>query len=138
MLQPHGGDIEGFHFPLRKGTEVLLASWAATGSPGDHRRGAHRPHPEPGRGANHTKNVIQTGSENYIVLEDKTGAQFINLYCPTSVTNLYMGVSRPAGPHGLTLPSGPQVPTEGKRPQSLGPFNQCAPTAAGKSTPAAT
>src|SRR5262249_1940767 len=25
MLQPHGGDIEGFHFPLRAGTEVMCA-----------------------------------------------------------------------------------------------------------------
>ena len=24
MMQPHGGDIEGWHFPLRKGTEVLF------------------------------------------------------------------------------------------------------------------
>lgn len=124
MMQPHGGTSEGFHFPLRKGTEVLFAF--LDGDP-------DRPvivgvvptavTPSPVVSSNHTQNIIQTGSENYIVLEDKTGAQFINIYCPTSVTNLYMGVSRPAGPHGLTLPSGPQVPTEGKRPQSLGPFN---------------
>ena len=25
MMQPHGGTTEGFHFPLRKGTEVMIA-----------------------------------------------------------------------------------------------------------------
>ncbi|HEY4122424.1 MAG TPA: type VI secretion system tip protein TssI/VgrG, partial [Byssovorax sp.] len=25
MMQPHGGGVEGFHFPLRKGTEVVLS-----------------------------------------------------------------------------------------------------------------
>ena len=25
MAQPHGGSVEGFHFPLRKGTEVMIA-----------------------------------------------------------------------------------------------------------------
>lgn len=124
MMQPHGGTSEGFHFPLRKGTEVLFAF--LDGDP-------DRPvivgvvptavTPSPVVASNHTQNIIQTGSENYIVLEDKSGAQFINIYCPTSVTNFYMGVSRPVGPHGLTLPSGPQVPNEGKRPQTLGPFN---------------
>ena len=124
MMQPHGGKVEGFHFPLRKGTEVICAFLS-----GD----VDRPvitgvvptaiTPSPVVASNHTQNIIQTGSENYITMEDKSGVQFINIFCPISTTNLYMGHDRSIGGHGLTLPSGPAVAVEGKRPRSLGAFN---------------
>jgi type VI secretion system secreted protein VgrG len=92
MLQPHGGDVEGWHFPLRKGTEVLLTFLG-----GDPDRpviagavpNAHRPSPV--TKANHTKNVIQTGGKNRLEIEDKVGKQRITLSTPYSNTMLRMG-----------------------------------------------
>jgi len=92
MMQPHGGDIEGFHFPLRKGTEVVFSFLG-----GD----VDRPviagvvpnaiNPSPVTVANYTKNVVQTGGRNRFELEDKAGAQWIKLSTPYADTYLRMG-----------------------------------------------
>lgn len=124
MMQPHGGSVEGFHFPLRKGTEVICAYLG--GDP-------DRPvitgvvptaiTPSPVVSSNYTQNIIQTGGANYITMEDRSGAQFINIFCPIFNTNLYLGFPRAPGPHSLTLPSGPQVPAAGPRKrEGLGDF----------------
>jgi type VI secretion system secreted protein VgrG len=103
MLQPHGGGKEGFHFPLRKGTEVLVIFLG-----GDPDRpmiagvvpNAHKPSPV--IAANHTKNVIQTGGENRIEMEDLAGAQYIKITCPTKDTMLHLG--QPHNPtHNIQL-----------------------------------
>jgi type VI secretion system secreted protein VgrG len=92
MLQPHGGGIEGWHFPLRKGTEVVFTFLG-----GDPDRpviagvvpNAHTPSPVVR--ANHTTNVIQTGGRNRLELEDKAGHQRITLQTPYANTRLRMG-----------------------------------------------
>ncbi|MFO0755168.1 MAG: type VI secretion system tip protein TssI/VgrG [Byssovorax sp.] len=103
MLQPHGGGKEGFHFPLRKGTEVLVIFLG-----GDPDRpmiagvvpNAHKPSPV--IAANHTKNVIQTGGENRIEMEDLAGNQYIKITCPTKETMLHLG--QPHNPtHNIQL-----------------------------------
>ncbi len=89
MMQPHGGGVEGFHFPLRKGTEVVFSFLG-----GDPDRpvisgvvpNAHTPSPV--TSGNHTKNVIQTGGRNRLELEDKSGQQRITMSTPH--TNSYM------------------------------------------------
>ncbi|HSN99493.1 MAG TPA: type VI secretion system tip protein TssI/VgrG, partial [Candidatus Nanopelagicales bacterium] len=124
MMQPHGGAVEGFHFPLRKGTEVICSYLG-----GDPDRpvivGVVPTAVTPSKvvSSNHTQNIIQTGGANYITIEDSAGAQYINVFCPIFNTNLYLGSPRPPGPHSLTLPSGPQVPASGPRKRdALGPF----------------
>lgn len=102
MLQPHGGAIEGWHFPLRKGTEVLLSFLG--GDP-------DRPvitgvvptaaTPSPVTRTNHTTNVIQTGGRNRLELEDQDGSQRITLSTPTQSTFLRMGA--PNDPNNLIL-----------------------------------
>ena len=95
MMQPHGGNPEGFHFPLRKGTEVMLAFLG-----GDPDRpmiasvapDAHRPSLVTNR--NHTQNVIRTGGKNHMVIEDQDGQQSIDLYTPQMETNFYLGHPR--------------------------------------------
>ena len=92
MLQPHGGEKEGFHFPLRKGTEVMIGFLG-----GDPDRpfiagvvpNAHKQSVVGER--NNTQNIIRTGSNNQIVLEDEQGKEFIFMSTPNNKTGLYMG-----------------------------------------------
>ncbi|WP_437284159.1 type VI secretion system Vgr family protein [Sorangium sp. So ce406] len=99
MMQPHGGTTEGFHFPLRKGTEVMIAFLG-----GDPDRpfiagvvpNAHRPSVVGER--NHSQNIIRTGSGNQLVLEDEQGKEFIFLHTPNNRTGIYMGT--PSAGHG--------------------------------------
>ncbi|MEZ4300780.1 MAG: type VI secretion system tip protein TssI/VgrG [Polyangiaceae bacterium] len=98
MMQPHGGTTEGFHFPLRKGTEVMIGFLG-----GDPDRpfitgvvpNAHRPSVVGER--NHTQNILRTGSGNQLVLEDEKGREFIYLSTPKHRTGIYMG--QPTGNH---------------------------------------
>ncbi|MFO0587750.1 MAG: type VI secretion system tip protein TssI/VgrG [Polyangiaceae bacterium] len=83
MMQPHGGGIEGWHFPLRKGTEVLFTFLG--GDPDRPVIAGVVPNalkPSPVTRANHTKNVIQTGGRNRIEMEDKEGYERITLSTP--------------------------------------------------------
>ncbi|MGK3963378.1 type VI secretion system Vgr family protein [Sorangium sp. So ce118] len=92
MMQPHGGGIEGFHFPLRRGTEVVLSFLG--GDPDRPVISGVVPNaltPSPITSGNHTKNVIQTGGRNRLELEDKTGQQRVTLSTPYSNTYLRMG-----------------------------------------------
>lgn len=92
MMQPHGGTIEGFHFPLRKGTEVMVSFQG-----GDPDRpliagvvpNAHRPSTVTNR--NFTQNVLRTGNRNHMVIEDLEGKEHIDLFTPVGTTNIHMG-----------------------------------------------
>ena len=102
MIQPHGGGIEGFHFPLRKATEVVLSFLG--GDPDRPVISGVVPNvltPSPVTSVNHTKNVIQTGGRNRFELEDKAGQQQIVLSTPYSNTFLSMGSPNPD--HELAL-----------------------------------
>lgn len=92
MMQPHGGTTEGFHFPLRKGTEVIF-----TFQGGDPDRPViagvvpNMTTPSPVAQANHTQNVIRTGANNYFILDDNKGSEFIALRTPKNNSGLYFG-----------------------------------------------
>ncbi len=83
MAQPHGGTVEGWHFPLRKGTEVMVAFQG-----GDPDRpvisgvvpNAHQPSTV--TSGNHTKNVLRTGGNSHIEIDDLDGQQYLQLYTP--------------------------------------------------------
>ncbi len=100
MLQPHGGSPEGWHFPLRKGTEVLVSFLG-----GDPDRpvisGAvpDRDHPSPVTSANHTQNVLHTGGDNRWELEDLAGAQYIDISTPPQNTFLHLGAHHGSHQH---------------------------------------
>jgi type VI secretion system secreted protein VgrG len=92
MAQPHGGGIEGFHFPLRKGTEVMFAFLG--GDPDRPVIVGVAPNaltPSPVTRANHTANIIQTGGRNRIEFEDYAGGQRSTVFSPTMNSYLRMG-----------------------------------------------
>jgi type VI secretion system secreted protein VgrG len=92
MIQPHGGSIEGFHFPLRKGTEVMISFLG--GDPDRPVIAGVAPNaltPSPITSSNHTRNVIQTGGRNRLEIEDLAGQQRITLSTPHANTYLRMG-----------------------------------------------
>ena len=102
MMQPHGGGVEGWHFPLRKGTEVLFTFLG--GDPDRPVIAGVVPNaltPSAVTSGNHTKNVIQTGGRNRLELEDKNGQQRITLSTPYSNTYIRMGA--PNANHELIL-----------------------------------
>ena len=92
MLQPHGGNPEGFHFPLRAGTEVMLLFQG--GNPDRPFITGIAPNavkPSPVLESNHSQNVIQTGSLNRIEMEDLQGKQYIDHSTPPMTTFTHMG-----------------------------------------------
>jgi len=102
MMQPHAGGVEGFHFPLRKGTEVAL--FFLGGDPDRPMIAGSVPNPvtpSPVTSANHTLNVIQTGGSNRLEIEDQQGSERITLSTPYSNTFLLMGC--PSAGHEIIL-----------------------------------
>jgi type VI secretion system secreted protein VgrG len=102
MMQPHGGGVEGWHFPLRKGTEVLFTFLG--GDPDRPVIAGVVPNaltPSPVTKSNHTRNVIQTGGRNRFELEDKAGFQRITLSTPHSNTMIRMGA--PNADHNMIV-----------------------------------
>jgi type VI secretion system secreted protein VgrG len=102
MMQPHGGGIEGFHFPLRKGTEVVVSFMG--GDPDRPVISGVVPNaltPSPVTSGNHTLNVIQTGGRNRLELEDKNGQQRITMSTPYA--NTYMRMGSPNAGHEMIL-----------------------------------
>lgn len=92
MLQPHGGTTEGFHFPLRKNTEVMIIFLG--GHPDRPVIAGAVPnatHPSPVVDQNHEMNKIVTGANNMVTLCDLEDRQFIELWTPPETTYLYLG-----------------------------------------------
>lgn len=92
MLQPHGGGVEGMHFPLRKGTEVHMLFLG-----GDPDRpvivgtapNAHKPS-KVTRG-NMTQNVLRSGAANELVMDDASGAEYVTMATPHLGSFVHMG-----------------------------------------------
>jgi type VI secretion system VgrG family protein len=92
MAQPHAGAGYGFHFPLRSGVEVIL-----TFIDGDPDRpiiagAVPNPHtPSTVDAKNARRNVIRTGANNEINIDDNEGEERIKLSTPYGGTSFQLG-----------------------------------------------
>jgi type VI secretion system secreted protein VgrG len=92
MMQPHSGVNEGFHFPLRKGTEALVFFLA--GDPDRPVIAGVVPNaitPSKVTSANNTMNVLQSGGLNRMEMRDDAGLQHIKLKSPPENTYIHLG-----------------------------------------------
>ncbi len=87
MAQPYSGGNYGMHFPLHKGTEVLLTF--VDGDPDRPIISGSVPNPDttsPVTESNQTKSVIRTGGMNEIQFEDKKGHEKIFIHAQKDMT----------------------------------------------------
>ena len=97
-MQPHAGNPEGFHLPLRKGTEVMVAFLAGNADRPVIAGGVPNAEtPSPVTSKNNTKNILHTGSDNHIEVEDEDDKQWIDWKTPPKDTYLHLG--EPHAPH---------------------------------------
>ena len=92
MMQPYGGPGYGLHFPLHKGTEVLLNF--IEGDPDRPIIASAVPNPEtasPITSDNATKSAYHTAGGNRLEMEDMEGSQRILLHTPNTNTFLRLG-----------------------------------------------
>jgi len=92
MSQPYAGANYGMHFPLHKGTEVLLTF--VDGDPDRPIIQGSVPNPDtmsPVTGGNQTSSVIRTGGGNQVRIEDSAGGQQIHLSSPTQGSVISLG-----------------------------------------------
>ena len=92
MAQPYAGSDHGMHFPLHKGTEVLLTF--IDGDPDRPIIQAAVPNPEtqsPVNVNNQTMSAITTAGGNKIHIEDKAGSERILMHSPNQKSFIRIG-----------------------------------------------
>jgi type VI secretion system secreted protein VgrG len=104
MAQPYAGNDYGMHFPLHRGTEVLLTF--VDGDPDRPIIAGAVPNPatvSPVIAGNQTQSVIRTGGGNQIHMEDESGGQLMKLQSPTDKTFVRIGAADSGGPSGIEI-----------------------------------
>jgi type VI secretion system secreted protein VgrG len=92
MMQPYSGPEEGMHFPLRKGTEVLLAF--IDGDPDRPVIAGTVPNPETPSVVNkdnRTRSQIVTAGDNRLYFEDEEGKERILMHSPAANSFIRLG-----------------------------------------------
>ncbi len=93
MAQPYAGENHGMHFPLHKGTEVLLTF--IDGDPDRPIIAAAVPNPitpSPVNSSNSTQSRITTAGGNKLHMEDQQGSEGMLLQTPKSNTSFRLGL----------------------------------------------
>lgn len=105
MMQPSAGTGGGMHFPLLKGTEVLLSFIG--GDPDRPIISGALPNaacPSVVKDENKTCSLLRSASGNRIELEDEEGSSRLKLFSPTNNTYLHLGAPNHSG-DGFTITS---------------------------------
>ncbi|MBE0506337.1 MAG: type VI secretion system tip protein VgrG [Marinospirillum sp.] len=105
MMQPSAGTGGGMHFPLLKGTEVLLSFIG--GDPDRPIISGALPNaacPSVVKDENKTRSLLRSASGNRIELEDEEGNSRLKLFSPTNNTYLHLGAPNHSG-DGFTITS---------------------------------
>ncbi|MBN2254120.1 MAG: type VI secretion system tip protein VgrG [Deltaproteobacteria bacterium] len=113
MAQPYAGTDHGMHFPLHKGTEVLLTF--TDGDPDRPIIAAAVPNPEtPSQvtSADQSMSKITTAGGNKIHIEDQEGKERILMHTPNQNTWMRMGAPNDP-PAAAYYPGYPPSPDEG-------------------------
>jgi type VI secretion system secreted protein VgrG len=113
MAQPYAGTDHGMHFPLHKGTEVLLTF--TDGDPDRPIIAAAVPNPEnpsPVTSADQSMSKITTAGGNKIHIEDQEGKERILMHTPNQNTWMRMGAPNDP-PAASYYPGYPSSPDEG-------------------------
>ena len=93
LMEPYGGPSEGMHFPLRKGTEVMLSF--INGDPDRPVIAGVVPNglnASPVQEKNKTESVIRTKADNKLMMMDDNEAERIMVETPKTDTWIRMGV----------------------------------------------
>jgi type VI secretion system secreted protein VgrG len=104
MAQPYAGSNYGMHFPLHRGTEVLLTF--IDGDPDRPVIASSVPNPDtasPVTSSNQTQCMIRTGGNNQIHTEDQEGSQQIVMNSPTQSSRFRLGNSDDSGDVGISM-----------------------------------
>ncbi|MEM8985882.1 MAG: type VI secretion system tip protein TssI/VgrG, partial [Pseudomonadota bacterium] len=131
MAQPYGGGQQGMHFPLHKGTEVLISF--VNGDPDRPVITGVAPNPVTQsvvNAKNHTKNVIQTASGIKIEMED--GAPLAAQAVAT-----FGGADGLQSPKHMSAGAGRLASPSHMSPVTPGPTPNPSPASAASSAPAA-
>jgi type VI secretion system secreted protein VgrG len=107
MAQPYAGNNYGMHFPLHRGTEVLLTF--VDGDPDRPIIAASVPNPDtvsPVTSGNQTQCMIRTGGNNQIHTEDQEGSQQIVMNSPVQDSRMRLGNSDDKGESGISMSTG--------------------------------
>lgn len=110
MASPYAGSSEGMHFPLRRGSEVLLAfNQGDPDQPVILSAVPNSEHPSIVNRVNQTSNAIRSVSGNYLNMSDRPGKEFFGMYSPVKSSMVYIGTI-PQGQSDSQAPSPPNDP----------------------------
>jgi type VI secretion system secreted protein VgrG len=104
MLQPHSGNPEGLHLPLRKDTEVQIVF--LKGDPDQPVIAGVVPNKltaSPVTASNKSQNVLQTGGLNRVEMEDQEGSEYIDLSTVPQKTFAHLGAHAGLGSHNYVF-----------------------------------
>jgi len=122
MMQPYAGTNQGMHFPLHKGTEVLLTF--IDGDPNRPVIAGALPNPEaasPVNSDNATMSKIVSASGNVIHMEDQEGKERILLHSPKAESWIRIGESNDPPPEYVINDNTP--PSTGIKIHTSGDIN---------------
>lgn len=115
LSQPYAGKDFGFHFPLLKGTEVVLAF--IDGNPDRPMIIGALPNPtQKSRvtSANNTQCVLQTAGRNLMQFENTSGSEYMRMSSPTASSSVHFGAATSGAVPGIT------IRTQGNQQTSIG------------------